>query len=736
MTLISEKTKSSEGDQMEKMDIHIFSDRCAGCQECVVRCPTNALKMDSLSWTVVAEDELCVGCRQCERTCPFTAIKINGPVMVDVRIKQEHFKPMSIDHNADELRLPIKSFEDAKKEAMRCLDCPDPTCLRGCPAHNDIPSFIRAVREGNLQEAHSVLSRTSVLPDVCSRVCDQATQCEGSCSWSLAGKQPVAIGLLERFITENADFLPLEKGNKATGLEVAIIGSGPAGIAAATELVKQGAKVTVFEKDSTPGGLITWGIPDFTLPHEVAKRPWDRLINEGVNLKVNTEIKEAEVNDLLGNYDALIIACGASQPIKLPVEGGDLKGVVDATTFLKNGQEAINNGSSISEIEVLGLKGVSSPHILVLGAGNTAMDVARTARRLGASVRAIDWMDQKFAPVRPDELAEAKSEGVEITFSSTLVSLTGNNGRVSTAKIAKTTQTSAKELPKVQSGSTSDEKVDLVVMAMGYRVDPDIQKALNGAPIRKKPAEKVDRRWIASGIFANPAPEFARGQNVGVISLSREIANQLSMIPRRPRMWVVGDALIGPATVVEAMAHGRDAARAIITHKPSKSGGSEVGLYATKTAKVLIAVESRGGTTLKIGEAIQKRISSSDVEVRVQKLNTITMEDIAWADHLILGTWVEGFVVAKVGLPKFTKAWLKTLPPLGGLPTSIYVTYSFNPKDVLGNLAKELEGKGAKIQSKEAFKTTLGGTVDLSGIDNFASSITGQKKGAAKVTTR
>src|SRR5471030_1046465 len=190
--------------------VTVLVDRCAGCQECVVRCPTDALSMEPSTWTAISDDAFCVGCRQCVRTCPFAAIVVQGPVLVTARVSCPSHQPEQLAGSLEETRTGIHSWADAIAEASRCLTCPDPTCVRGCPAHNDIPSFIAAIRDGDLDEAHRVLRLTSLLPDICSRVCDQAVQCEGACTWSLAGDTPVAIGALERFITDNSRMPPLE----------------------------------------------------------------------------------------------------------------------------------------------------------------------------------------------------------------------------------------------------------------------------------------------------------------------------------------------------------------------------------------------------------------------------------------------------------------------------------------------------------------------------------------------
>lgn len=214
--------------------VTVVVDRCAGCQECVVRCPTGALSMDDGLWVAKSDDEMCVGCRQCVRTCPFGAITVDGPLVVGPRAELPAYHPEELAGDITETRQTFSSWEEAIVETQRCLLCPDPTCLRGCPAHNDIPGFIEALRDGDLDAAHATLSLTSALPDVCARVCDHSAQCEGACTWALAGGQPVAIGAIERFICDNAPVPPPEKVSaEGEGLSVAVVGAGPAGVAAA-----------------------------------------------------------------------------------------------------------------------------------------------------------------------------------------------------------------------------------------------------------------------------------------------------------------------------------------------------------------------------------------------------------------------------------------------------------------------------------------------------------------------
>ena len=617
--------------------VTVLTDRCAGCEECIVRCPPGALTLDPVRWVAEADDALCTGCRQCQRTCPFSAIEVEGPILVADRVETTVVRPNVLLGDCSEVRQGLPDWTTALREAERCLNCPDPTCVRGCPAHNDIPGFIGAIREHDLGLAHSILRRTSVLPDICSRVCDQASQCEGSCTWSLAGGKPVAIGALERFVTDNAAVPPASRASgKSAGVSVGIVGSGPAGIAAAWDLIEAGATVTVYEKDAEPGGLLGWGIPDFTLPKRVAARPWQELQAAGVDLRCGVEIRAEQFEELLGVHDAVIVAAGASVALRLSVPGLDLAGVIDATAFLKrakailedndggaavqangggngdgsrgkghqalNGHQLEENGKAtlqangagdgngngrrgngrqaVSGSLYNGLRSLDGNEqatngdhpfsVLVLGAGNTGMDVARTARRLGAEAACVDWFDRRFAVVRADELEEALDEGVQPRFSTTLIRLEGEDGHVRRAVLARTRQDKASARPSV-SNDLESVPVDLVVMAMGYRIDPALVAALPGTPTRRQATGLPDRRWLASGILASPASEFARRQPVGRLALGRELGLQAAVTPATDRVWVAGDARVGPSTVVEAMAQGRRAAKSILLTRPQRS---------------------------------------------------------------------------------------------------------------------------------------------------------------------
>lgn len=689
--------------------VRVLTDRCAGCQECVIRCPTGALSMDTERWVALADGDLCVGCRQCVRTCPFSAIVVDGPLLVAPRVEPELAHPAYLRGDVSEIRSGFAGWSEALAEADRCLQCPDPTCVRGCPAHNDIPGFIAAVRNRDLDSAHEILRRTSVLTDICSRVCNQAAQCEGACSWSLAGGTPVAIGRLERFVADTLPVPPPALAPVTNELSVGIIGSGPAAAGAAWELIEAGASVTVYEKDAAPGGLCNWGIPDFTLPEAVAARPWHQLVTAGVDLRCGTEIQPEDLGRLLGTHDAVIVAHGASVPLRLPVPGADLDGVIDATTFLQGSKAAFEEGGDPAGFcATLGLvsedieRGRRLPKVLVLGAGNTAMDVARTARRLGLEATCVDWLDERFALTRPDELDEARYEGVEVRFSRTLTALRGEGGRVTHAELARATQTRSDRRPTVVTGDPEVLSVDLVVMAMGYRADPAFADALPGTPVRREATGVADRRWSASGILSCTASAFADHNPVGTLALGREIGLWSAALPVTERLWVIGDALIGPATVVEAMAQGRRAADAVLDFRPARPGRFD-DVWSNGQRRVLVCYESRGGRTARAAADVAAGLCERGDLVRVLPIAKVGPAELATADLIVVGCWVEGLVVAGVRPAKAMRAWLAALPRLGGRPVGVFCTFAVAPKGALPAMRRSLEATGAVVVAQAAF---------------------------------
>jgi glutamate synthase (NADPH/NADH) small chain len=543
-----------------KVTATVYFDRCAGCEDCLVRCPVGAISIDDVDWVVTVDEGLCVGCHQCERLCPFGAIETHGAPLVPPHLPTAHVTPTPLFVSTLETRRGYESLSAAKLEAQRCLGCPDPTCVRGCPAHNDIPGFIDAIRRSAIDEAKDILSRTSFLSDVCSRVCNQSAQCEGACSLALAGDEPVGIGALERFVADHAKTeTPAVTAKSPGGPKVAIVGSGPAAIGAAGEILRKGGSVDVFERAPIAGGLLRYGIPAFSLPDQVAKRPWEELVRDGANLYLNTEIDRAALEELKSTYDAVIVAHGASRAIAPPAK-------VSADVAVQNAEEVLETlGESLET-------GYAHPgwidrDVLVVGGGNTAMDVGRMAIRNGARPFVVEWLNRKYSPVRSDELSEAELEGVRVLFEHTVLSLESTQvGRVR-AVIAKTSQPHKDRLPKIIKHSETVQDFDIVVAALGFQVVGDLLGDRDYRPVRKDFEGIPDRTWMASGILAKTA-----ATRVGELALAREVGLQKAEVPYTENVWVVGDALVGPSTVVEAMAQGVRAASAIVKYHQGKLG--------------------------------------------------------------------------------------------------------------------------------------------------------------------
>lgn len=552
-TLIKERTKMTK---LLKPEARVIKERCVGCQECIIRCPTLALSMDVINWIANVDNELCVGCRQCERTCPFSAITVVGPLKVAPRTSLPPVSKVVEPGNIAEVRAGFPSLETAMKEAERCLNCPDPTCVLGCPAHNDIPAFIEALRKNDLARAQKVLVETTCLPDVCSRVCDVASQCEGSCNWALAGGEAVAIGKLERFITDHSPVPSIGHiSDKGNGLSVGVLGSGPAGIAAAYELVAAGAEVTIYEGSAMPGGVLQWGIPSYVLPDNVSHRPIKALQEAGVKIQTDTRVTPEIMENLLVKHDAIIAAYGAPVPEIPELPGVKLNGVMNATEFLTMAKVTLAKGIIQHEFQ-----GATVP-VLVLGGSDTAIDVARSVIRLGGKPIIIHRREEKFSRARSDEIIEAKNEGVEFRFATNLVKLEGENGKLKKAIIARTQQKNPGS--SLETIKRTEQAIDtnMVVLATGYKLEPSLSKPLK-LPIRQPMKEKLfpDRRWLASGIFA-------RNNSVGQLAWEKEYGLRVSLSPKRDRLWLAGDALVGPSTVVGSMAQGKLAARALLDAK-------------------------------------------------------------------------------------------------------------------------------------------------------------------------
>lgn len=615
-----------------RQQVRVTAERCSGCQECIVRCPVGALSLDSRGWVAIADDSRCVACRQCERVCPHSAIEVIGPPRAGRRTPagEVHLHGpthRSLSHSAAPVswlaappataalagstqvapepsdpdrglvgnrastRPVLTSWDQVIVEAFRCLACPDPTCVRGCPAHIDIPGFVAALARRDARQAQEILSHATVLPDVCSRLCDQASLCEGACSWALAGEAPVSIGLLERFACDQVPVPPPRvpvpgapgdvdlvgavgdgQGEEHRSLEVVIIGSGPASIGAAWELVQGGAQVSVLERSSEPGGLLRWGIPAFVLPRELAARPWRVLQEAGVTVWCNVEATPDRLPGLRSRFDAVVMAQGAGVSRRRPFEGDQLDGIWDAARFLRAGSEAVATGKDLPTVLDRPRPAIRQPTVLVVGAGNTGLNVSRLAVRLGARAICIGRSDREATAVSPERIAVAGFEGVEFRFRTALVRADGDEGWVSSVVLVKTTPDGHPARGRRVSRGVR-QVVDLVVVAQGSCPAPVWEGVLSGTPASRNPAGALEvddplPDWQACGLVAFDGVQqrgiTETGARVSEQSLNRERIARRSLVPVRGRVWVVGDAFAGPATLVEAMAAGRRAAQEIL----------------------------------------------------------------------------------------------------------------------------------------------------------------------------
>ena len=345
-----------------------------------------------------------------------------------------------------------------------CLNCKNSQCrIKGCPLSNCIPEFIHEV---DSKKAYEILCNTTVLPAICGRICPHEKQCEGSCIRGIKG-EPVSIGAMEAYIgdlsIENNYELSIEVDERAKDKRVAVIGSGPAGLTCAAFLARRGVKVTIYEKHDKLGGLLTHGIPEFRLPREVVEKTIEKILNLGVETKLNQELgRDFEIEDLAKKYDAVFVAIGANIPAKMNIEGEGLEGVYGGNYLLEYNKHPNYTGKKVA----------------IIGGGNVAMDSARTIKKLGASeVYVIYRRAEEQMPAEKKEIAAAKKEGIEFLFQTNIVKILGKE-KVEKLECIKT------ELVKKEGenrlspvnieGSNFILNMDYVVMATGSKPENNI----------------------------------------------------------------------------------------------------------------------------------------------------------------------------------------------------------------------------------------------------------------------
>ena len=448
------------------------------------------------------------------------------------RVPVRSQEPQVRAHNFDEVCYGYDASE-ATLEASRCLNCKNPRCVGACPVHIKIPSFISLVAAGDFAGAAAVIAEDSSLPAICGRVCPQETQCEGSCILGVKG-EPVAIGKLERFV---ADY-NMERGGAevekapGNGHKVAIVGSGPAGLACASDLAKWGYDVTIFEALHRPGGVLEYGIPEFRLPKEkVVEKEIGEVLKLGVKIETNVIVgRTVTIDSLLDEegFSAVFIGSGAGLPKFMGIPGETLNGVFSANEFLtRNNLMKAYREDYLTPIHP-GKKAV------VVGGGNVAMDAARTALRLGADTTIVYRRTEVELPARKEEVEHAMEEGIHFAMLTNPVEILGDEkGWVRAVRCVcmelGEADESGRRSPVAVPGSEFEIPAETVIMSLGTSPNPLIAKTTAGLETCRRGCLVADEAGVTTrkGVFAG------------------------------------GDAVTGAATVILAMGAGRTAARAI-----------------------------------------------------------------------------------------------------------------------------------------------------------------------------
>ncbi|MBQ8863598.1 MAG: NADPH-dependent glutamate synthase [Rikenellaceae bacterium] len=428
------------------------------------------------------------------------------------------------------------NLEEAQLEASRCLHCKNPRCVAHCPVSIRIPDFIEQITKGDIARAAEIISEDSLLASVCGRVCPQENQCEGSCILGVKGES-VAIGKLERFVGDWSHANGATKVNVApsNGKRVAVIGSGPAGLACAADLAKAGCEVKIFEALHKAGGVLVYGIPEFRLPKDkIMAKEVEKVKALGVDIETDVIVgRTVTIDSLLDNegYDAVFIGSGAGLPMFMGIPGENLNGVVSANEFLTraNLMHAYD-----PEYDTPIFKGGRT---VVVGGGNVAMDAVRTAKRLGSDAFIVYRRSEEELPARKEEVHHAKEEGIEFRMLCNPLEIIGDeNGVVRSVKCIRMElgepDESGRRRPIPVEGSEFEIECDQVIMALGTSPNPLIASTTQGLETTRR-----------GGIVAN---------EVGATS--------------RKGVFAGGDAVTGAATVILAMGAGRQAAKAILEY--------------------------------------------------------------------------------------------------------------------------------------------------------------------------
>ena len=413
--------------------------------------------------------------------------------------------------------------EEAIKEAERCIQCPTPPCVTGCPISIDIPSFIKALRERRFEDSYKIMIATNPFPSICGRICPQEQQCEKVCTLGKIG-EPVAIGKLEKFIGD----LYLNKSKpevtSPNGKKVAVVGSGPAGLACAYTLAKMGYSVSIFESLHKPGGVLTYGIPAFRLPKNIVEGYVNQLREMGVKIEVDVLVgRTIKFEYLLRNFDAVFLGTGAGLPRFLNIPGENLNGIYSANEFLT--RVNLMKAYLFPEYETPIYR---AKHTVVIGGGNVAMDAARVALRLGSEVTIAYRRSRKEMPARIEEIENAEEEGVKFVFlSSPIRFISRDNFWVSGVEFIRNRlgpkgPDGRRSFVPVE-GSNYFMKTDCVVIAIGQLPNPLLPRLI---------------------------PKLECDERKGTIKVDEEGRTSI------PKVYAGGDITTGAATAVEAIAAG------------------------------------------------------------------------------------------------------------------------------------------------------------------------------------
>ena len=414
--------------------------------------------------------------------------------------------------------------EQAMQEAQRCLDCPNPTCMQGCPVSINIPTFVKNIERGEFLEAARVLKETSALPAVCGRVCPQEKQCESKCIHLKMGKPAVAIGYLERFA---ADY-ERESGNisipevaEKNGIKIAVVGSGPAGLSFAGDMAKRGYDVTVFEALHEIGGVLKYGIPEFRLPNHIVDVEIGNLKKMGVKFVTNFIVGMTEsIEDLKKEgFKGFYVASGAGLPNFMNIPGENLVGVMSSNEYLTrvNLMDAANPDSDTPVLQ--------GKKVAVIGGGNTAMDSVRTARRLGAERAMIIYRrSEEEMPARIEEVKHAKEEGVEfLTLHNPIEYIADEQGCVKQVVLQKMElgepDASGRRSPVPIPGATETINIDLAIVSVGVSPNPIVPSSIKGLELGRKGTIAVNDNMESSIPMIYAGVDFVRGGATVILAM-------------------------------------------------------------------------------------------------------------------------------------------------------------------------------------------------------------------------